>query len=241
MTAKEHYANHLGNFYSWMTGDFDTIQNEFLDFLRRQGIYPSTTKIAIDLGAGHGLQTVPLATLGFKVVAVDFNQQLLDELKENTKGLSVDIINEDIRRVSQFGHYQPELILCCGDTLAHLESKGEVEQLIKDISATLVKGGMLLLSFRDYSEPLIGNNRFIPVKGDDTRMLTCILDYEENSVTVTDLLHEKAATGWLQKVSAYKKVRLTTAFVTHLLEANSLRIECNVAVNRLITIVAKKD
>ncbi len=241
MTAKEHYANHLGNFYSWMAGDFETKQNEFLTFLREQGVYPSTTKIAIDLGAGHGLQTVPLTTLGFKVLAVDFNQQLLDELKENAKGLSVDVINEDIRRVRQLGHYQPELILCCGDTLAHLESKGEVEQLIKDISATLVKGGMLLLSFRDYSEPLTGNSRFIPVKSDDTRILTCILDYEEHSVTVTDLLYEKTTSGWLQKVSAYKKVRLTTAFVTQLLEANSLHIECNVVVNRLVTLVATKD
>ncbi len=241
MTAKEHYANHLGNLYSWMAGDFETKQNEFLTFLREQGVYPSTTKIAIDLGAGHGLQTVPLTTLGFKVLAVDFNQQLLDELKENAKGLSVDVINEDIRRVRQLGHYQPELILCCGDTLAHLESKGEVEQLIKDISATLVKGGMLLLSFRDYSEPLTGNSRFIPVKSDDTRILTCILDYEEHSVTVTDLLYEKTTSGWLQKVSAYKKVRLTTAFVTQLLEANSLHIECNVVVNRLVTLVATKD
>lgn len=224
-----------------MAGDFDTKQNEFLHFLREQGIYPSLTKTALDLGAGHGLQTVPLATLGFKVVAVDFNQQLLDELKEHTKGLSVEIINEDIRRVNKFVPYEPELILCCGDTLAHLESKGEVEQFIKDISATLVKGGRVLLSFRDYSEPLTGNNRFIPVKSDDTRILTCILDYEENSVTVTDLLHEKTATGWLQKVSAYKKVRLTTAYVTQLLEANSLHIECNVVVNRLVTLIATKD
>jgi len=224
-----------------MAGDFDTKQNEFLQFLREQGIYPSHSKTALDLGAGHGLQTVPLAKLGFKVISVDFNQQLLDELKEHTKGLSVDVIHEDIRHVNKFAPYEPELILCCGDTLAHLDNKGEVEQFIKDISVTLVKGGRVLLSFRDYSEPLTGNSRFIPVKSDDTRILTCILDYEENSVTVTDLLHEKTATGWLQKVSAYKKVRLTTAHVTQLLEANGLRIECNVVVNRLVTIIATKD
>jgi hypothetical protein len=28
MTAKEHYDNHLDNFYSWMVGEFTTKQQE---------------------------------------------------------------------------------------------------------------------------------------------------------------------------------------------------------------------
>ena len=76
MTTKEHYDKHLGNFYSWMTGDFESTQKEFLDFLYEHGLFPSSTKIALDLGAGHGIQSIPLARLGFQVKAVDFNQQL---------------------------------------------------------------------------------------------------------------------------------------------------------------------
>lgn len=80
MTVKEHYDNHLGHIYSWMTGDFQTKCNEFRNFLTDNFILPSTNKIAIDLGAGHGLQSIPIAEIGFQVLAVDFNQQLLDEL-----------------------------------------------------------------------------------------------------------------------------------------------------------------
>ena len=72
MNAKEHYDNHLGHFYSWMIGDFNEKKNEFLDFCMAHKIKPTESKIAIDLGAGNGIQSVPLAELGFKVTAVDF-------------------------------------------------------------------------------------------------------------------------------------------------------------------------
>ena len=39
MTVKEHYDNHLANFYSWMTGDFETIQIEFLRFQKCISIF----------------------------------------------------------------------------------------------------------------------------------------------------------------------------------------------------------
>ena len=84
MTVKEHYDNHLGNFYSWMCGNFDEKQRKYQQFFTKNNIVPLSSKIAIDLGAGHGIQSSALAKLGFKVHAVDFNEQLLGELKNNT-------------------------------------------------------------------------------------------------------------------------------------------------------------
>lgn len=52
MTVKEHYDNHLGNFYSWMAGDFNTKQNEQQRFFIEQKILPFDTGVVIDLGAG---------------------------------------------------------------------------------------------------------------------------------------------------------------------------------------------
>lgn len=49
MTVKEHYDKHLANFYSWMTGDFETKCNEFKKFLTDNSIAPFSNKIAIDL------------------------------------------------------------------------------------------------------------------------------------------------------------------------------------------------
>jgi len=66
MTVKEHYDNHLASFYEWMTGDFETKQKEQQDFFEKSRIKPLQNKIAIDLGSGHGLQSMPWRGLVFK-------------------------------------------------------------------------------------------------------------------------------------------------------------------------------
>ena len=240
MTTKEHYDKHLGNFYSWMVGDFETKQHEFQIFLKHNGIIPSSSKNAIDLGAGHGIQSVALAKLGFNVTAIDFSQQLIDELKVNANGLNIEILNKDIRKIKQMGNKEPELIICCGDTISHLDNKKEINNLISDIASILIVGGKILFSFRDYSTKLIGNSRFIHVKSDETKILTCILDYGKDIVRVTDLLNEKTETGWNQKVSSYNKVRIKTNEIAKLIEANGLKIQLNNVINRMTNIIALK-
>ncbi|BDA77785.1 SAM-dependent methyltransferase [Leptospira kobayashii] len=240
MDTKAHYDNHLGNFYSWMIGDFSVKQNEFQDFLEANRILPQSSQLAIDLGAGNGIQSVSLANLGFSVKAIDFNKQLLDELRTNSKNLKVEIFEEDIREVAKYANLQPELILCCGDTITHLDDKNDIRELITSIHKTLPPNGKLILSFRDYSQTLTGYDRFIPVRSDENRIHTCFLEYGEEYVTVTDLLHEKTETGWNQKVSSFKKVRITTQDILGFLENHSMKIIFNKPVNRLTTIIASK-
>src|SRR5580698_4501227 len=145
MTAKDHYHNHLGNFYSWMAGDFNTKQKEHQQFLKEQNIAPQSTKLAIDLGAGHGIQSVSLAKLGFKVKAIDFNPQLLTELQQNSKGFDIEVVEDDIRSFTKHTSQEPELIICWGDTLSDLESEKEIEQILIDCCASLTENGKLII------------------------------------------------------------------------------------------------
>lgn len=238
MTVKAHYEHHLGNFYSWMSGDFAHQQQEFQQFLERESITPTVTKKAIDLGAGHGIQSVALAKSGFEVLAVDFNDQLLTELKSNAGNLSIKVLNDDIRNIHAFAGGGCDVIACCGDTLAHLGTKKEIKDLLTDISLSLIKGGKVILSFRDYSAELTGDNRFIPVKSDETRILSCMLEYFPDTVRVTDLVYEKAPGGWMQKVSSYHKVRTVPQEVVGFLTGNGMQILFNAVINRMVTIVA---
>lgn len=240
MTAKEHYENHLGHFYSWMAGDFQLKCNEFRNLLNENSILPSSNKLAVDLGAGHGLQSIPLAELGFKVLAIDFNQHLLDELDVNAKDLNIRTINDDIRHARNLRD-RPELIVCCGDTLSHLNDKTEIKTLLSLISNSLGEKGKLILSFRDYSNKLTGTDRFIPVKCDENKILTCILDYDDEFVSVTDLLHEKVNNEWQQKISSYKKIRLLTTEIVAYLEEVGMTIIFNKFINRMVTIIAVKN
>ncbi len=240
MTVKEHYDQHLGDFYAWMVGDFDARQKEHQQFLVANDLSPHSTSIALDLGAGHGIQSVSLAKLGYTVKAIDFNQQLLSELIDNTQRLSVTGFNDDIRLVKKYADPQPELIICWGDTLTHLESLDDIRQLVIDCCESLIEGGKLILSFRDYSTALSGDQRFIPVKSDDTKILTCCLDYEADRVRVTDLLQVKTENGWQQKVSSYYKVRVSPYDVVKILADCGLGVAFNEVVNRMTTLIAIK-
>jgi SAM-dependent methyltransferase len=216
MTIKEHYDNHLAFFYSWMVGDFEKVSNEELKFFETNGTIPIQNKKAVDFGAGHGVHSVALAKLGFKVSAVDFNSQLLGELKKNKKELEIDVIEADISKFSETIQ-DVELCLCMGDTIAHFESKEKLQKFFENIFRSLLTKGKFIISFRDYSSPLEGANRFIPVKSDDNRILTCFLEYYDTYIHVNDILHEKVEGRWKQTVSYYKKIRLNKLMIEEIL------------------------
>ncbi|MCP4313318.1 MAG: hypothetical protein GY790_18830 [Bacteroidetes bacterium] len=96
------------------------------------------------------------------------------------------------------------------------------EKLIVDCTGILCESGKLILLYRDYSNELNDQQRFIPVKSDLNRILTCILDYEPDKVKVTDLLHEKTENGWNQKVSSYRKVRITPKEIAEMIFNESI-------------------
>lgn len=73
--------------------------------------------------AGNGIQSVALQGLGYKVLAVDFNQQLLKELKSNPKSKGINTELREIRNVSELDSLRPELITCCGAIITQLESQ----------------------------------------------------------------------------------------------------------------------
>ena len=241
MDVKEHYDKHLANFYAWMTGDFDKQTASFRSFLQDHFIIPTSSGLAVDLGAGHGIQTVALVQQGFKVTAIDFNEKLLQELKDTTKDLPVITVLDDITAIKNHIQTNPELVICCGDTIAHLNSDTTIEQLLRDIAHVLDKNGKLILSFRDYSVERKGDQRFIPVKSDTDRILTCILDYEETHVRVTDLLYTHTQEGWIPTVSSYQKVRVTAAMMRHLLEQTGFVIQIDTVIQHMIYMIASKQ
>lgn len=240
MTVKEHYDNHLGNFYSWYAGDFNTNKDSFRKFSIDNDLQPYASKIAIDLGAGNGIQTLALAEQGFLVKAIDFNDRLISELKSRIGNLPVEVYNDDIRFVRKYSIPQPELIICCGDTLTHLGSVTEIRELIKDIFDILVKNGKVVLTFRDYSYELADTNRFIPVKSDSQRILTCFVEYFPNKIRVTDLLHEYENNRWVQKVSSYYKTRIGMDEALSILRNLGFSIIFNDVTKGLITLIAQK-
>jgi 2-polyprenyl-3-methyl-5-hydroxy-6-metoxy-1,4-benzoquinol methylase len=240
MTVKEHYDNHLGDFYSWYIGNFDKNKENFRTFCIENGITPEGSKCAIDLGAGNGIQTIALANLGFEVTAIDFNTQLVNELTSRIGNLPIKIFNDDIRFIDRYGELHPELIVCCGDTLTHLESAAEIHKIIKDCFEILTYNGKIVITFRDYSYELEDVQRFIPVKSDSKRIMTCFLEYTSEKVRVTDIIHELENDTWVQKISSYYKTRVSKEQVTSYIEEIGFQIILAKTDNRIITIIGRK-
>lgn len=215
MSVKEHYDSHLGNFYEWMAGDFELGRESQEQYFRDKGI-SSGKGIAIDLGSGHGFQSIALANLGYEVKAVDFNQQLLDSLGKRKGELQIELFQSDILSYLKEAP-SADLIVCMGDTLAHLLSFEELEQMFRMVYQSLRSGGQFICSFRDYQFELKEEQRFIPVRADENRIHTCFLEYQEDKVIVTDLLHENEGGNWKQKVSSYPKLRLSKERILNLL------------------------
>ena len=240
MTAREHYDNHLAHFYSWMLGDFEEKQNFQLDFFKRNNIKPGISNVAVDLGAGNGLQSISLAKLGFTVVAVDFNKQLLDELIALKQDLPIGTVFADATDFIRTYDQIASVIVCMGDTITHLESINHVEQLLEKISDHLERDGKVVISFRELIGELKNEERFIPVRSDETRILTCFLEYFPNHVMVHDVLYELQSGKWKQRVSSYPKLRLSEAFVSNTLERYKIKTLSSERISGMLYMVGQK-
>src|SRR5438094_463361 len=154
-TVRDHYDGVLAEHYSRMFGDFEAKVTEQRALLERLGVSARPSGgLAVDLGCGSGFQSVALARLGFRVLAVDFSQRLLAELRDRARGLPVEAIAGDIRDVARLVPAGIELVVCMGDTLAHLEREADLDRVFHGVAGRLMAGGRLVLAFRDLSGEL---------------------------------------------------------------------------------------
>lgn len=243
MNAKDHYDKHLGNFYSWMVGNFEEMQAQQENFFRSNMIRPLASGVALDLGAGNGLQSISLAKIGFSVTAIDFSRQLLSELKaqRSVSDFSIQIVESDILSFLKNYKTSADLVVCMGDTLTHLESRSQVETLIESSAKILIPRGKIIFSFRDLTHELENEQRFIPVRNDENKILTCFLEYHSSHVMVYDILHEKKNGTWSQKISVYPKLRLNETDVNEILYRNNIIPIYSQTINRMNYLIGEKN
>lgn len=238
-SAGAHYESHLGPIYSWMLGDLDAAFARGAAEVDELKLGIAAGALAVDLGAGLGLHALPLARCGFKVTAIDSCQVLLDELRVRGAGLPIIAHNADLLDFRSHIQEKPAVILCMGDTLTHLPSTRAVDSLFESVADSLASGGVFATTFRDYAtKTLEGDARFIPVRADEHRILTCFLEYAEQHVTVHDVLNSKEQGRWRQSVSSYPKLRLAPEWVATKLSRLGFSVRREAAANGMVRIVA---
>ena len=165
-------------------------------------LFQFTTKqlseIGVDLGFDDIVGDYLCETLFFGVVGDAANA--IEPGKRMLSSMSPTILLQD---------GEIELVVCMGDTLTHLETLTKVKALLQQVSTGLAPGGRLILSFRNLSQPLVGLDRFIPVRADADTVFTCFLEYEPETVKVHDLVYARDVDGAMTlNKSMYRKLRL---------------------------------
>lgn len=234
----EHYERVLSPVYSWMAGGAAAALDAGAAEIAALSLdLPKDSRVA-DLGAGFGMHAIPLARAGARVLAIDSSAQLLDELQRLAGGLPITCARDDLLNFRSHLQGNPAVVLCMGDTLTHLPEHTNVDFLVQEVAEVLAPGGRFVISFRDYTEPLQDLKRFIPVRSDERRILTCFLEYDEDTVLVHDILHERSGDSWETRVSSYRKLRLSPDRVIGSLETLGFATRREAGSRGMVRIVA---
>jgi hypothetical protein len=133
-----------------------------------------------------------------------------------------------------------DLIVCMGDTLPHLLSVNDISTVFGRCFDAMTSDGRLVLTFRDLRYELEGLDRFIPLMSSSEKIMTCFLEYEEETVKVHDLVQVRDGEGWRLDKSMYRKLRLSSDIVIRLLEKNGFQTQYQSEERGMITILAVK-
>lgn len=237
---QEHYQNLLAPYYAWICGGLASNLKANRLFFQKHGIKPARSCVAVDLGAGCGFQSIPLAEAGFNVIAIDLSNELLMQLKENAARLPVTTIQDDLLNFTAHSPAKIEVVACMGDTLTHLDSLEEARGLIKTVHQALEQGGLFILGFRDMTIELAELDRFIPVRSDSKKIFTCFLEFEKNHVKVHDIVYEETDGQWNMKKSFFRKLRIAEQWILDCLQHAGFAVESDDTANGMVTLIARK-
>jgi SAM-dependent methyltransferase len=243
-TAQEHYENLLAEHYEWMFGvPFEAKVAEQKAILDEFAAGEGAGGLALDLGCGSGFQSIALSDRGYEVLAIDASAKLLAKLSARIGSRSISTKHSDLQELDSLVRAgSAEIAVCMGDTLTHLPDRSDASNLFQSVARALKPGGKFVITYRDLaSVELVGLDRFIAVRSDDCRVMTCFLEYETaETVLVHDLINIRDDDGkWTLHKSSYRKLRIPVEWVVSELASSGLLVTVRNE-GRLATIAATR-
>jgi len=129
-----------------------------------QSLVPERKRI-LDIGSGTGTYTIPLAKMGYQLVALDYDQGMIDRLRDKADALElqIDSFARDMMGLDDLIEDAYDGILCIGNTLPHLADMNEVKRFLKIVYDKLGDNGVLIIQTVNYDRVYKHNVTKLPL------------------------------------------------------------------------------
>jgi SAM-dependent methyltransferase len=142
--------------YDALAAHYDLVYPDWEAAMRRQGgflsrLLPRGARV-LDVAAGIGTQSLPLAAAGYEVVARDRSAGAIDRLRYEAgrRGLTVDAEPADMRTVGRSVEGRFDAVIALDNSLPHLLSDEDLTTALRGFRDLIEPDGRLLVSVRDY-------------------------------------------------------------------------------------------
>ena len=150
-------------FYDDIAEYYDLIYADWEDSMERHGAAISamlgnpesrSDLRILDAAAGIGTQALPLAALGYDVVARDLSSGAIARLSREAeiRGLTIDAESADMRVVGDSVDGLFDVVVAFDNSIPHLLGDDEIAATFRGFLRLLNPGGSLLISVRDYEQ-----------------------------------------------------------------------------------------
>jgi glycine/sarcosine N-methyltransferase len=155
--------------YDTLSADYD----RFVDWparlalelpLLEKELAAAGAQAVLDAACGTGRHAIELARRGFKLSAADFSAGMIAQARANAADAGAGVRFEQAGfggLESVFGTSAFDAILCLGNSLPHAQNPSGLTSALKDFSACLKQGGLLILQNRNFDRLLAERRRWI--------------------------------------------------------------------------------
>ena len=160
----DQFASDYDRFVNWQNR-LD-LEIPLIDSLIIKAVVDKTNRAEIrvlDAACGTGMHALALAGAGYQVCGADNSPAMVSRALKNAKKANASLCFEtagfgSFKKI--FGEAQFDVVLCLGNSLPHLLVSAELHAAIKDFSACLRPGGLLLIQNRNFDAVLNKKDRW---------------------------------------------------------------------------------
>ena len=186
-------------FYDAAASSYDTMT----DFARRVPreaavLQPLVGRFGIrsaaDMGCGTGVHVCALSTLDVATTGYDVSAEMLRRARVNAGAYSsARFVEGDFVTPALYNSGAVDAIFCLGNSLAHIESDGELAHTFSHWRGALRGGGRAIVQLLNYERILADRERVVAVRSDAGTTIVRFYDFTEPRLTFNILTIDATA------------------------------------------------